>query len=1161
MDSPAASSAVTRYRPAVLIATGLAAAYGTYLVFRGLTYTETPSPPASTGLHRSNAVHRPNRHRRLSYTTFISYDPRERLWPDCVCSVNDRKCFSAMIINNSDAMTGQYSFNLATGGPVRANVLSALRLSPQETDTAIHEMQLAALDHIFHVIVNAPLDSEVGHSMPDIRDALDAGDATVLLTLEEVFTIGRWTFDLHTFQAAVAAWCTRDPEEPAAMIRSGVMNRRTVDDDAETLADDSDPDEDGDPGQGLKGLLYHIAEEEAKRSAYIHRGTRCDSCNQLPITGVRWHCLNCPDFDLCSTCEALGQHPRTHVFAKVQIPISPRAQPREMHPLWYPGNPDSTVPGRLSQVHRKELSDQSGFDEPRIDALHDQFFCLSSPFRDNEVYQNNLGIDRFTFHKIFAGDSARHPIAPNYLYDRLFDFYDEDRNGQITFPEFVKGLAYLQMPAKRRSLDKVFQGYDADGDGYISRADMVCMLRAKYVIHKEMTMDIVAIEDAQTQPYGRNLTRELRSNRPISSLFADAEIPYGESRQPMNKPVDEFGDRQVLPDPLFGQAILPNGQSDIDVSFWKAIFEKHGRPNSFADLHPQFNDRLDARLQVRDRYISTESFELNASDRMNERYLLVPADSRHRRPIFSTRQSLAKEWGQDIADVNSKLANGHINGVGATSSLDGALERDQTIVVTPEERDLGDEVLYQVIEDAINEILDALFAEREELAQRVQDTMKYRQRFQKEIAEFIEQRDSYRVEEHVHDNVLKPAKLDADENGLFVKDDRQAQDSNVEDDRNIRSASPSPEEQENRTRPGDQSNGHADATSDGETTRPELNQNDLIDHLRATAVPTDESSLTNMEESIRHQNLDTLLEAAGYSVADTEPSEPTNAEDTARDAETDGPAEGEQRQDTTISLAAFRGSQGASGFSDGPSIAPTSQPTNRFVVPDTSEVASDDELSVPADDREPVQELPWTPESVRNRRALRDEFDGELGGAENRIDGLTEDIDDVKDEQADEHIVHPQWTAARLPLVDSDGPSTPVKESADTTAATSPADEDVPPTGDAESGQTNGATKKTSPSNRDSTTNEPDSHRDEKSSSTAETSRSPSPDPNYRPSAAQLEEWALLDEAEVLIRRRGGPARLNLAEFEEAVWRDENREEWKRGLKGVVEGWLEWAFF
>jgi hypothetical protein len=58
------------------------------------------------------------------------------------------------------------------------------------------------------------------------------------------------------------------------------------------------------------------------------------------------------------------------------------------------------------------------------------------------------------------------------------------------------------------------------------------------------------------------------------------------------------------------------------------------------------------------------------------------------------------------------------------------------------------------------------------------------------------------------------------------------------------------------------------------------------------------------------------------------------------------------------------------------------------------------------------------------------------------------------------------------------------------------------------------------------------------------------------PTQERLRELAHLDEVEKDILMRGGPGRLNLAEFEEIIRSD------RRGiLQGVAESWLEWAEF
>jgi next-to-BRCA1 protein 1 len=52
-----------------------------------------------------------------------------------------------------------------------------------------------------------------------------------------------------------------------------------------------------------------------------HPGVVCDGCGN-GISGIRYKCNNCPDFDLCQTCEAKGGvHDASHVFLKIAKPV------------------------------------------------------------------------------------------------------------------------------------------------------------------------------------------------------------------------------------------------------------------------------------------------------------------------------------------------------------------------------------------------------------------------------------------------------------------------------------------------------------------------------------------------------------------------------------------------------------------------------------------------------------------------------------------------------------------------------------------------------------------------------------------------------------------------------------------------------------------------
>jgi len=62
------------------------------------------------------------------------------------------------------------------------------------------------------------------------------------------------------------------------------------------------------------------AKEESSASD-VHGNVRCDGCNVFPIVGPRYNCTICPDFDLCAKCEASGVHPAEHPLLKMrQVP-------------------------------------------------------------------------------------------------------------------------------------------------------------------------------------------------------------------------------------------------------------------------------------------------------------------------------------------------------------------------------------------------------------------------------------------------------------------------------------------------------------------------------------------------------------------------------------------------------------------------------------------------------------------------------------------------------------------------------------------------------------------------------------------------------------------------------------------------------------------------
>jgi len=64
-------------------------------------------------------------------------------------------------------------------------------------------------------------------------------------------------------------------------------------------------------------LLKH---RQPGQHAAVHTGITCDGCQQSPITGVRFKCKVCNDFDLCASCEEKNVHPADHPLVKFKVP-------------------------------------------------------------------------------------------------------------------------------------------------------------------------------------------------------------------------------------------------------------------------------------------------------------------------------------------------------------------------------------------------------------------------------------------------------------------------------------------------------------------------------------------------------------------------------------------------------------------------------------------------------------------------------------------------------------------------------------------------------------------------------------------------------------------------------------------------------------------------
>eukprot|EP00126_Sphaerothecum_destruens_P002988 Sdes_comp16434_c0_seq1m5774 len=323
--------------------------------------------------------------------------------------------------------------------------------------------------------------------------------------------------------------------------------------------------------QNLLNLLYTIAEDQARKEGFIHRGITCNSCSVNPIRGIRYKCANCVDHDLCESCESQDRHNKTHVFIKIRIPIPPLANPRSsLLPLFYPGGKQN-VSSSLAWDMLRKLQKDTHFDQVELEALYEQFKSLST------VDSGEGGIDKDTFEQCLGPLG----VEKNLITERIFSFFDQDGDGIIDFRELVGGLSVLCKGTQEEKIQYAFKGYDLDSNGFISRHELHKMFKAYFYLSMELVRDVVkALEEEMFANFNDE------GGKPVSSLFT-APIPRDSDSSSHEKPAQ---DEPVIFSPDAGaapRASLNNLAEDLRGS-GKAAHRKISSSRNFSS--GQFGD-------------------------------------------------------------------------------------------------------------------------------------------------------------------------------------------------------------------------------------------------------------------------------------------------------------------------------------------------------------------------------------------------------------------------------------------------------------------------------------------------------------------------------------------------------------------------------------------
>ncbi|KAE8399449.1 hypothetical protein BDV37DRAFT_275250 [Aspergillus pseudonomiae] len=724
--------ALSRYRPIVYLLTGVAAAYA--LVYINNLIISSSSQPS---LRRRRTIRRPRGLRRRSEVVPVE-TPSSRAIAHLEQLERQNGVYGTFRIETEDGRrveSGLLPSLLATRDQLMEEVgvpqAHAERMREMMEDTFLESF--LALDFPpAHTVEEGSPERNYLTEQLQRRGISRAGIERALARFNEDSNYGEELRRRRQNGERVTLSTSTFPDEstPAQNMDGG----ETVVDDQSVFSwreghNDASPSREG---QNLLNLLYHIAEDQARRDGYIHRGVTCNSCGAMPIQGIRYRCANCIDYDLCETCEAMQVHIKTHLFYKVRIPAPFLGNPRQSQPVWYPGKP-AMLPRSLHRSLAKRLMKDTNFENTELDALWDQFRCLANHEWADDPNKLYMAIDRKTFDRCFVPNTSVRPPPPSLIYDRMFAFYDTNGDGLIGFEEFLKGLASLNNKSNDERLRRVFRGYDIDGDGYVDRKDFLRVFRAYYALSRELTRDMVAgMEDDFLEGGARDV---VLGSQPISSAFPGT-IPAGEvSRTGEGKRVNHEGDMEIVdnegilrPDGTDSgdrHAVVGDAARRVDAARRYGIDERWRR-RAF------YTDEEDGAAAPEGYETDSDADDVSVDDGLHSQHSELESHP----PSPRSRSSSKVRFQDDVTDDYDVRSNPSTS---SRSILVG--ERWGGFEIPEVERDVGKEILYQVTQQGFNELLDLLFKPKEDLLMEVYRTRTERKIWAREI-ELVEQIDA-----------------------------------------------------------------------------------------------------------------------------------------------------------------------------------------------------------------------------------------------------------------------------------------------------------------------------------------------------------------------------------------------------------------------------------